>query len=184
MEFVRITPGTFMMGQAEGGDWDEAPAHEVTISKPFHLAATEITNAQYEAFDPEHRAFRGEKGFAKDDDEAVVFVSWHNAVAFCAWLSEKEEKPYRLPTEAEWEYACRAGTGTLYWTGDSLPEVHHKHQEEFWYPVPVGLHVGMAPPNPWGLHDMHGNVEEWCLDWYGHHSSTFPCMSWSPQGTS
>ncbi len=172
MEFVRIPPGTFLRGQDEGGDWDEAPAHQVTISRPFHLAVTEVTNAQYEAFDPEHRAFRGKEGFAKDDDEAVVFVSWHNAVAFCAWLSEKEGKPYRLPTEAEWEYACRAGTNSPYWTGDRLPEVHHKHQEMFWYPVPVGLHVGMAPPNPWALYDMHGNVEEWCLDWYGPYDET------------
>ena len=167
MEFVRIAPGTFTMGQAEGGDWDEAPARAVTLSRPFHMAVTEVTNAQYEAFDPGHRAFRGGDGFAQGDDEAVVFVSWHDAAAFCGWLSEKEGKPYRLPTEAEWEYACRAGTSTPYWTGDTLPEEHRKHQETFWYPVPVGLHVGMAPPNPWGLHDMHGNVEEWCLDWYG-----------------
>jgi len=160
MEFVRIAPGTFTMGQAEGGDWDEAPARAVTLSRPFHMAVTEVTNAQYEAFDPGHRAFRGGDGFAQGDDEAVVFVSWHDAAAFCGWLSEKEGKPYRLPTEAEWEYACRAGTSTPYWTGDTLPEEHRKHQETFWYPVPVGLHVGMAPPNPWGLHDMHGNVEE------------------------
>lgn len=167
MEFVRVAPGTFAMGQQEGGDWDEVPAHEVSISQPFYMGVTEVTNAHFEAFDPKHRALRGKEGFATGDDEAAVFVSWDEANAFCAWLSEKEGKPYRLPTEAEWEYACRAGTATAYWTGDELPAEFHKHQEAFWHPVPVSLHVGMTPPNPWGFFDMHGNVEEWCLDWYG-----------------
>lgn len=167
IEFVRVAPGSFTMGQADGGDWDEGPVHDVTISKPFYMAVTEITNAQFEAFDPKHRERRGEQGFSRGDDEAVVFVSWDEANAFCAWLSEKEGKPYRLPTEAEWEYACRAGTATPYWTGAELPREFHKHQETFWHPVPVAVHAGMTPPNPWGLVDMHGNVEEWCLDWYG-----------------
>jgi hypothetical protein len=167
MDFVRIEPGAFSMGQERDGGFDERPVHRVRITRPFHIGATQVTNAQYEQFDLSHRRLRGKLGFSKDDDEAVVFVSWHEAVAFCQWLSEKEGRPYRLPTEAEWEYACRAGTTTAYHTGAELPEVYHKNQRIEWDPNPVPLHVATTPPNPWGLCDMHGNVEEWCFDWYG-----------------
>ena len=87
---------------------------------------------------------------------------------FCQWLSEKEGFPYRLPTEAEWEYACRVGTDTPFNTGDTLPQECLKNAgakrqgNEI-----VLLFVGQSPPNAWGLYDMHGNVEEWCYDWYG-----------------
>ncbi|UCF17029.1 MAG: formylglycine-generating enzyme family protein, partial [Phycisphaerales bacterium] len=97
MRFVRIGPGSFLMGQQQGGDWDERPAHRVNIAKSFSMASTEVTNAQYELFDPEHRRVRGKLGFSKLDNEAVVFVSWNEAVAFCRWLSEKEGRTYRLP---------------------------------------------------------------------------------------
>ncbi len=203
MRFVRIEPGTFTMGidktplppeitdnvagrkswkederpYLRNGDFDEYPPHKVTISRPFYMGVFEVTNAQYEQFDPEHRKRRGKLGFSQADDEAVVFVSWHDAVALCEWLSEKDGLPYRLLTEAEWEYACRAGTTTYYHTGDSLPEAFHKNPDESWYPSVgrggsadeevVPLTVGETPPNLWGLHDMHGNVEEWCYDWYG-----------------
>ena len=168
MKLVRIEPGSFAMGQDEGGDWDERPVHQVTISKPFLMGATEVTNAQYELFDPSHREKRGEKrGLSEEDDDAVVYVSWHEAMAFCEWLSGKEAKPCRLPTEAEWEYACRAATATPYHTGESLPEAYHREQKHAASPTRVSLVVGATPPNAWGLHDMHGNVEEWCLDWYG-----------------
>lgn len=174
MRMVPIAAGTFEMGSATG-EFDERPVHSVTISKPFYMSATEVTNAQFEQFRPEHRALRGKLGFSKSDDEAVVFVSWHDAVAFCRWLSNKEGKPYRLPTEAEWEYACRADTTTDYHTGSTLPKVFHKNVRNSWYPAAsrsdpsevVSLAVGQTPPNPWGLYDMHGNVEEWCADWYG-----------------
>jgi formylglycine-generating enzyme required for sulfatase activity len=172
MTMVRIEPGSFEMGSA-GGDWDERPVHEVTISRSFVMSATEVTNAQYEQFDPDHRQLRGKLGFSKEDGEAVVFVSWEQATAFCKWLGDKEGKPYRLPTEAEWEYACRAGSTTPFHTGDALPEPFHKNVGVSWYPGKetgqdvVPLHVGTTPANPWGLHDMHGNVEEWCWDWYG-----------------
>lgn len=168
MKFVRIEAGSFMMGQQQGGDWDERPVHKVTISKSFWMGVTEVTNAQYEKFDPQHNKLRGKLKFSTQDDEAVVFVSWHEAAKFCEWLSKKEGKSYRLATEAEWEYACRAGTNTAYNTGDTLPEVYHKNQNVVWYPTePVPLQVGTTPANPWGLYDMHGNVEEWCYDWYG-----------------
>jgi formylglycine-generating enzyme len=166
MNMVRIEPGEFMMGSQEG-DFDEQPAHRVRLTRPFFMGATEVSNAQYEQFDPSHRGFRGKMGFSHGDDEAVVFVSWHDAVRFCEWLGEKEGKPYRLPTEAEWEYAARAGTATPFHTGEELPEMYHKHQKQEWNPVSVSLQTGGTPPNAWGLHDMHGNVEEWCLDWYG-----------------
>ncbi len=196
MRLVRIEPGAFVMGHdgsplpagitekahQRHGDADERPAHPVTISHPFYVGACEVTNAQYERFDPDHRRLRGRLGFSNGDDEAVVFVSWHEAAAFCHWLSEREGLPYRLPSEAEWEYACRAGTTTPYWCGDTLAPVFHKNQRMTWYPstplrtdaatgLPtldvVDLSVGRTPPNPWGLFDMHGNVEEWCRDWYG-----------------
>ncbi|MHC4482926.1 MAG: SUMF1/EgtB/PvdO family nonheme iron enzyme, partial [Planctomycetota bacterium] len=154
MKFVRIEPGTFQMGQLKtplpleafpsakdflkGGDFDEKPAHNVTITRPFYVGVYEVTNLQYELFDSEHRILRGkDNGLSAEDDEAVINVRWYDAQAFCWWLSDKEGLPYRLPTEAEWEYACRAGTTTNYYAGDILP------------------------------HDMHGNVEEWCQDWYG-----------------
>jgi hypothetical protein len=174
MKFVRIEPGSFTMGSAEGGDFDERPVHKVNITKSFYMAVTEVTNAQYEQFDPSHKNMRGRRGVSKDFNEAVIYVSWHEAVEFCRWLSNKENLSYRLPTEAEWEYACRAvrrtprgGTTTKYYTGDELPEIYHKHQEREAFPSPVDLTVGMTPANKWGLYDMHGNVEEWCYDWYG-----------------
>jgi sulfatase modifying factor 1 len=172
MQMVPIASGSFAMG-SEQGSWDERPRHEVTISRPFHISATEVTNAQYEQLRADHKQLRGKLGFSEADDEAVVFVSWNDAVAFCRSLSDKEGRPYRLPTEAEWEYACRAGTATAFHTGDALPAKYQKNAGESWYPgnrTPhdvVSLRVGQTPPNAWGIYDMHGNVEEWCFDWYG-----------------
>jgi len=190
MRLIRIEAGAFTMGASGAplppevapqdwrrfGDYDETPAHRVRISQSFYMGATEVTNAQYEQFEPEHRHLRGKLGYSKGDDEAAIFVSWHDAVRFTGWLSKKEDKPYRLPTEAEWEYAARAGTTTAYSTGDTLPAAFHKNPRQTWYPAAarsdpavdvVDLAVGRTPANPWGLFDMHGNVEEWCSDWYG-----------------
>jgi len=183
MEMKRVAPGVFEQGQSMelgsrslseaygdpqyiGGEVDEAP-RRVVLSEPFYLGATEVTNAQYEQFAPKHRAWRGREGFSEQGDEAVVFVSWAEAVAFCDWLSQKEGRPYRLPTEAEWEYACRAGTRTAYSTGATLPEGFGHHQRDHNDRVPVPLTVATTSPNPWGFFDMHGNVEEWCQEWYG-----------------
>jgi formylglycine-generating enzyme required for sulfatase activity len=186
MKFVRIEPGTFEMGvgdtplpyeltnhrgtQAEG-DFDERPNHEVTITRPFYMGVYEVTNYEYELFRPEHKKLRGkDQGLSEDDDEAVINVNWYEAQAFCRWLSDQEGLPYRLPTEAEWEYACRAGTTTHYSMADVLPKEYHKNQGMVGVAKKVPLHVGKTPPNPWGLYDMHGNVEEWCYDWYGPYS--------------
>ncbi len=189
MELVRIEPGTFRMGagnvplpaevvnigKQHNGDFDELPAREVTISQPLLMGVSEVTNSQYEKFDPEHERLRGKLGFSTEDDEAVVFVAWHDAVRFCAWLSQREGLTYRLPTEAEWEYACRAGTTTCFSAGDMLGAAFAERAGESWYPDPkrtsaktvLPVKVKQTPPNRWGLYDMHGNVEEWCHDWYG-----------------
>ncbi len=171
MKLVPIKAGAFAMGQGEAGprsraewlerDEDESPAHKVRITKAFHLGAHEVTNSQYEKFDPAHKKWRGEHGSSADDDGPVTFVTWAEASAFCAWLAKKEGKPYRLPTEAEWEYACRAGTTTLYSTGDKITA------EQANLGTGKVTKVGAFKPNAWGLHDMHGNVAEWCADWHG-----------------
>jgi formylglycine-generating enzyme required for sulfatase activity len=174
MRFARIEPGRFRMG-AEGGDLDELPVHDVGVSRPFSLGVVPVTNLQYEEFDPGHRSVRGKQSFSFEDDEAALFVSWADAVAFCRWLAGKEGLPYRLPTEAEWEYACRAGSSGDFAFGDVLPPTCLRNQTNSWYPDPdnpkdrvdVPLVVGLSPANSWGLRDMHGLVEEWCADWYG-----------------
>lgn len=178
MEFMRIPAGEFQMGQQRGnewftgGEWDESPVRTVQISQSFWMGSAEVTNEQYEQFDPSHKAYRGRRGFSKGDDEAVTFVSWHDAMRFCEWLGKKEGKHYRLPTEAEWEYACRAGTRTNYATGDTLPRVYFREQSSYEdhktnHAKSVSLKIKQSPPNAWGLHDMHGNLEEWCHDWHG-----------------
>jgi len=147
MKFVRIEPGSFMMGSAEGGDFDERPVHKVNITKPFYMAVTEVTNAQYEQFDLSHKSMRGKYNLSKDSNQSVIYVSWNEAAEFCRWLSNKENLSYRLPTEAEWEYACRAGTTTKYYTGDELPEIYHKHQNREAFPELVDLTVRKTPAN-------------------------------------
>ncbi len=188
MKLARIAPGTFKMGQGQtplpsdilpmfrgrgridafrDGDFDEKPAHKVRITKPFYMGVFEVTNEKYELFDPEHKQLRGKEGYSKENNEAVVYVDWYRAEAFCRWLSEKEGLPYRLPTEAEWEYACRAESATHFHTGDDLPEAFRQQVKS----TSKAVTVGRTPPNAWGLYDMHGNVEEWCLDWYGPYRS-------------
>ncbi len=193
MKLLPIAPGSFVMGQDgpaadynvkvhaekfDDADWDEKPAHKVTISTAFHIGAMEVTLAQYRQFKPKHAGGRGADG------DAVTGVSWNDAASFCEWLSKKENRTYRLPTEAEWEYACRAGTTTLFHTGDALPAGFHSWPTDAglrdrFFPVDalppeyrpkntkLSLKVAQTPANPWGLFDMHGNVSEWCADWYG-----------------
>ena len=141
IELVSIPAGSFQMGGNYDGDWDERPTHHVTISRPFKISAAEITIEQFRQFRPQHPA---------SQDGKATGVSWHDAASFCAWLSRKEGKPYRLPTEAEWEYACRVGTTNRFWSGDA-PASHEA-------------------PNAWGVRGTHDAVMEWCLDWHGPYS--------------
>ena len=185
MKFMRIEAGSFTMGQDgtplrdylrqkqmarmheefERAEFDEKPAHKVTITQPFLMGVTEVTIGQYRQFDA---VFAKNHKRPPADDEAVSSVTWEQAVAFCDWLSKKEGKPYRLPTEAEWEYACRAGTKSLFYTGDKLPDGHQNYFAEsnfrgVYFPDPmpheydwrkngsISLHFGQKSPNAWGL---------------------------------
>lgn len=203
LEFASIPPGTFQMGADLPADvitaeravfiQDELPAREVTITNAFEMSKFEITNAQYEKYDPGHAALRGKAhGLSRGDREAVVYVDWQDATGFCRWLSEQDERyDYRLPTEAEWEYACRAGTRTPYNDGvsgdiysleplgdlaakwnlitDWLVTRGNRPTESISWgqPKDVDLTIGQEKANRWGLHDMHGSVQEWTNDWYG-----------------
>jgi len=157
MRLRLIQPGVFTMGSTVG-DRDEQPVHKVTITKAFYMGVCEVTQAQWKA------VMRDNPSHFIGPDRPVEQVSWHEAREFCRKLSEKEGVRYRLPTEAEWEYACRAGTTTeLYW-GDRWDDTLS------WVGPPTAGEtkpVGTKPPNPWGLHDMIGNVWEWCEDAYG-----------------
>lgn len=171
-EMAVIPAGHFWMGSmGEGENYDEAPVHRVDITHSFKMATTEVTNIQFEQFRPEHKKLRGKDGLCIGDNEAVTNVSWYDAMNYCQWLSERTGRNFRLPTEAEWEYACRAGTTFPFFTGDGLPGSMHKNQQKARTLKPVDLTVGTTPANAFGLHDMHGNVEEWCLDWYAPYSA-------------
>lgn len=169
---VDLPAGTFGMGSmGVGVDFDEAPYHPVRISHPFRMGRTEVTNAQYERFDPAHRALRGLDSLCFADEEPVTNVTWTDAMRYCQWLSQETGRHFRLPTEAEWEYACRAGTLTLFNTGDGLPGAMQRNQQHTRYLRPVNLRVAQNEPNAFGLYDMHGGVEEWCLDWYARYEA-------------
>ncbi len=182
IEMLEVPSGSFLMGAVPDDSdalWDEIPQHKVTITYPFLISATEISNQQYEQFDPSHKSRRGDGkgvGFSLGDDEPVVNVSRKDAIAFCEWLSKKEGKLYRLPTEAEWEYCCRAGTNFKYYTGASLPQEFLKDQRlvKKWdakaFYKNFSLETGKTIPNSFGLYDMHGNVEEWCLDRFAYYT--------------
>ena len=135
----------------EGENYDEAPVHRVDITHSFKMATTEVTNIQFEQFRPEHKQLRGKDGLCIGDNEAVTNVSWYDAMSYCQWLSERTGRTFRLPTEAEWEYACRAGTTFPFFTGDGLPGSMHKNQQKARTLKPVGLTVGTTPANAFGL---------------------------------
>jgi formylglycine-generating enzyme required for sulfatase activity len=194
-EMVPIPGGTFVMGSAPdepGHSPDEAPAHKVSIA-PFWMGKHEVTWDEFDEFAFAYDLSRKKRekrdladqpateqaadavtrptppyadmtfGFGHKGQPAIC-MTHHAAMEYCRWLSAKTGKVYRLPTEAEWEYACRAGTTTAYSFGDDPEEM----KDYAWWvdtaeqPQPVGK----LKPNPWGLHDMHGNVAEWCLDHY------------------
>jgi formylglycine-generating enzyme required for sulfatase activity len=167
MKLVPIPAGTFLMGS------EYAQQHEVTLTKDFYLGITQVTQAQYEEVMGENPSrFQADKVSGRDSSEfPVEQVSWEDALKFCEKLSSlPDEKAagrvYRFPTEAEWEYACRAGTSTAYCFGDdeeSLSDYAWYHGNSGKRPHPVAL----KKPNAWGLYDMCGNVYEWCSDWFG-----------------
>jgi formylglycine-generating enzyme required for sulfatase activity/proteasome lid subunit RPN8/RPN11 len=212
MKLALIPAGKFLMGSPEdedGHDKDEAQ-HEVAITQPFYLGVHAVTVGQFRAFvkakgyqteaerdgggasgynartknfESGNKEFSWKNpGWQQSDDHPVVNVTWNDAVAYCDWLSDQEGVKYRLPTEAEWEYSCRAGTTTRFYSGDkddSLKGVANladasfkqKYPDATWAVswddgYPFTAPVGRFKPNAFGLYDMHGNVWEWCADWY------------------
>lgn len=205
MQFIRIGQGSFMMGSTPGepGRSNDEVRHRVKLTQHFFMQRTEITVEQFNQF-VQSAGYRtdaekgkgcwitgDDKGWRQkpetswkkpgsmviDDDLPVICVTWNDARAFARWLSQKEHKTYRLPTEAEWEYAGRAGTSTPFSTGRCLStdeanygEIGHLYEKcvtVFRKKRGRPISVGQSKPNPWQLYDMHGNVSEWCTDWYG-----------------
>ena len=204
---LRLIPaGKFLMGEDDSTHLNERPQHEVTIEKPFYMGAHEVSFGQFRqfvsatgirilstghGFDSELRIFSFPKnspyswrntGFTQTDQSPVVNVMWHHAVAYCRWLSDKDGKFFRLPTELEWEYACRAETKTAYSWGNSPRKLSGRENvadrsfkmvtsDRYWENCEVWndrfaftAPVGSFKPNAFGLFDMHGNVSEWCED--------------------
>ena len=166
MELKLLPAGTYTMGQA-GSDMEDETPHEVTLTSPFYIGVYEVTNAQWK------RVMRELPGYVinRDNDLPVVKLHVSDANEFCARLSSLPEEQaagrvYRLPTEAEWEYACRAGTSSRYSFGEDESLLS---DYEWWQTNSGGKShpVGLKRPNAWGLYDMHGNVSEWISDWYG-----------------
>jgi formylglycine-generating enzyme required for sulfatase activity/serine/threonine protein kinase len=212
MKLVLIPPGQFQMGApdtSKSATAAERPQHTVRLTKPYYLAEYEVTRGDFAKFvkatgyKTEAELDKGKAGglnsegslgpmqnlswrapgFPQKDSHPVVVISWNDAVAFCRWLSGKERQNYRLPTEAEWEYACRAGTTTpfssggkyddLFKAGNAIDQSFLKHfpkvkrrekppRDGYVFTAPVGSFI----PNNFGLFDMHGNAAEWCQDWY------------------
>ena len=174
MTFAWIPPGTFLMGSPaeEPERWEDETLHEVTLPQGFYLGIHAVTQAQWQAVMGDNPSrFKGRK--RQDKNRPVENVSWEDCQAFCTKLSESDGKRYVLPSEAEWEYACRAGTTTPFHFGETLTTDQANYNGN--YPYNKGAQgeyrkrttsVGSFPPNAWGLFDMHGNVWEWCQDVY------------------
>ncbi len=172
IEFVWIEPGSFTMGSPRsepGRQQDESPQHLVTISRGFYLGKYEVTQRQWDAV-MDFRPWEGQTFVRPDPDHPADYLSWDDAQAFIQKLNgEAGAELYRLPTEAEWECACRAGTTTIWSFGDEESRLreHAWYRENTWNAGERYAHrVGTKKPNPWGLYDMHGNVWEWVLDLY------------------
>jgi formylglycine-generating enzyme required for sulfatase activity len=189
-DMIAIPGGTYLRGSAsseKGRKPDEGPQHLVEV-KPFWMGKCEVTWGEYDLFwekKPNEKPPMTETdkladaitrpskanhhdidwGYGRGKNQPVIAIHYHGAMEYCRWLSAKTGKQYRLPTEAEWEWACRAGTATAFSFGDDPGKLgDHAWIEANANDMPHP--VGMKKPNPWGLHDMHGNVAEWCLDDY------------------
>jgi formylglycine-generating enzyme required for sulfatase activity len=189
MPFALVPAGKFVMGSTRGFD-DECTQQVVQVQRPFYMGRFEVTNRQYARFDPAHNSGvinerwkdRSRRGTPIDGaDLPVVRITWHQALAFCEWLSAKTGQKCTLPTEAQWEWACRAGTDTDYHAGDytrGMPAFaniadstasgwnHGRAEPGYSDSVMFTGPSGRFAPNRWGLNDMHGNVAEWCLSAY------------------
>jgi len=174
-ELIVIPAGSFLMGSPEGEEGrldEEGPQHRVTLARPFAIGRLAVTFDDYDAFCAATKRER------PDDDEGwgrgrqpVINVSWNDAVAYCQWLSAQTGQGYRLPSEAEWEYACRAGTATPFHFGETIStdQANYDGNDTFGRGVQGKyrgrtVEVGSLPANPWGLHEVCGNVWEWCED--------------------
>ncbi len=206
MKFVYIALGTFMMGSPsdEPNRDDDEKQHKVILTKGFYMQTTEVTVGQWRAFvrDTGYRTeaekegaayvykddkwgyqkgyYWGNPGFSQTDSHPVTCVSWNDVQTFIKWLNHKENKTYRLPTEAEWEYACRAGTNTPFSFGKCLSADQANYDGNYPFSgCPKGKYRKKTVPvasfsaNLWGLYDMHGNVWEWCQDWHGSYHTGF-----------
>ena len=198
MRFVLIPPGTFMMGSRDsaaevarrcampnaqaGWFYDEQPPHKVTLTTAFYMAIHEVTQGAYEAVTnpkpDKNKKPSDYPGELRGANNPVGKVPWSNAERFCKTLSSRDSRKYALPTEAQWEYACRAGTTTPFCFGETVSTDQANYHGDYIYgkgrkgkhrdkPVPVGS----FPPNAWGLYDMHGNVSELCASRYGKYTS-------------
>jgi len=179
MKLLLIPAGTFTMGSpaSEKDRDDDETQHQVTLTKPFHMGRTEVTQGQWKKV-MGTEPWKGKSYVQEGDQNAASYISWDDATEFCGRLSQKEGKTYRLPTEAEWEYACRGGTKTAFSFGNDEAEL----SKYAWWGGIIGNgnakdeqyahRVAQKLPNPYGLYDMHGNVLEWCSDWYGDYPSS------------
>jgi formylglycine-generating enzyme required for sulfatase activity len=195
MEFVLIPAGTFTMGspQDEAHRHSGEVQHKVIITRPFYMQTTEVTLRQW-------RRIMGKRIFGRRRGKGTMpafRVSWHDCMKFIKKLNARNQGVYRLPTEAEWEYACRAGTTTAFSWGDEIDcgkALYSNNRMKAPECMDAAESRGIAPdgpapvssymPNTWGLYDMHGNVWEWCQDWYGDYSGgTVKDPQGPPSGT-
>jgi len=180
--YLLVPGGTFEMGPLKPREPDQAPRHTVTLS-PFYCAAFEVTKAQFRVFAHERgieekfpeldpSAIGADKNWAyhraPGDDFPMYYIDWNTASEYARWLSKQEGRVYRLPTEAEWEYVCRAGTETWYWWGDAWKwRMAYARDDDYRRAPNHGfLMPGTNPCNPWGFYEILGNVAEWTQDWH------------------
>ncbi len=175
-QMVKIPVGKFQMGDIQGsGSSDEKPVHWVTIKQPFFMSKYEVTFAEYDVFvEATGRKQLNDEGWGRGN-RPVINVSWHDAVAYTTWLSQQTGEQYRLPSEAEWEYAARAGTKTKYWWGNEIGKnkANCNRCDSQWDNEQTAP-LGSFSANQFGLYDTVGNVWEWCADNYQDSYNNFP----------